>query len=350
MPNLSNKIQAVPTNIITGFLGVGKTSAILHLLKSKPDDQRWAILVNEFGKVGIDGALFKSHDSSPESIFIREVPGGCMCCTSGLPMQIALNQLLMRAKPDRLLIEPTGLGHPIEVMQVLSSEHYADVLSIEKIMTLVDARKLSDKRYTSHDIFNQQIAIADVVVGNKEDLYQANDKAQLVRYIKANASDKTEIMFAQHGQLTLDALTGPTRLSVSPKSGGHLNSSHQSSAKQDFSDLPIPKIGYMKAINQGESFTSAGWRFESSRVFCKSQLVLFFQSLSVERMKAVFITQAGVYGYNLTSDELTEITLDDALESRIEIIADEIDQEWEAQLLACLVPDEHSNLGQSSLA
>ena len=109
----SNSLQtpAVPTNIITGFLGVGKTSAILYLLSQKPAHERWAVLVNEFGEIGVDGSLLNGQYSKEQGIFIREVPGGCMCCASGLPMQIALNQLLSKAKPDRLLIEPTGLGH-----------------------------------------------------------------------------------------------------------------------------------------------------------------------------------------------------------------------------------------------
>lgn len=174
------KISAIPTNIITGFLGVGKTSTILHLLKTKPADERWAVLVNEFGKVGVDGSLFQGQRNKDQQVHIREVPGGCMCCTAGLPMQIALNELLIRAKPHRLLIEPTGLGHPVEVLEVLTSEYYRYVLSIEKIVTLVDARKLSDTRYTEHATFNQQIAIADVIVGNKQDLYQPEHQNQLI--------------------------------------------------------------------------------------------------------------------------------------------------------------------------
>lgn len=112
--------KAVPTNIITGFLGVGKTTAILHLLASKPANERWAVLVNEFGEIGIDGGLMAGGQGAQTGVFIREVPGGCMCCVSGLPMQMALNRLLMDAKPDRLLIEPTGLGHPQEVIESLS--------------------------------------------------------------------------------------------------------------------------------------------------------------------------------------------------------------------------------------
>jgi len=102
MSKAHNKILAVPTNIITGFLGAGKTSAIMHLLKQKPANERWAILVNEFGEIGIDASLLKGKLSNSEQVFIREVPGGCMCCASGLPMQITLNQLLTEAKPHRL--------------------------------------------------------------------------------------------------------------------------------------------------------------------------------------------------------------------------------------------------------
>ena len=157
-------------------MGVGKTTAILNLLKNKPDNERWAVLVNEFGEIGVDGSLFEGQHSQQQGVFIREVPGGCMCCTSGLPMQIALNQLLSKAKPDRLLIEPTGLGHPKEVLEVLTSEYYQDVLSLHKTLTIVDARKLKQQRYTDHDTFNQQIALADMVVGNKTDLYESEIK------------------------------------------------------------------------------------------------------------------------------------------------------------------------------
>ena len=73
-------IRAVSTNIITGFLGVGKTSAILHLLQHKPETERWAILVNEFGVIGIDGALIEGQSGEAPGLYIREVPGGCMCC------------------------------------------------------------------------------------------------------------------------------------------------------------------------------------------------------------------------------------------------------------------------------
>jgi len=217
----NTEIQSVPTNIITGFLGVGKTSTILHLLKHKPVTERWAVLVNEFGEIGIDGGLIEGQ-ASDDKVFIREVPGGCMCCASGVPMQVALNQLLSNAKPDRLLIEPTGLGHPKEVLQVLSSEHYSKVLSLQKTITLVDARKLSDERYTNHDTFNQQIAIADTVVGNKSDQYNTVDRDGLLNYVQHIAGESTSVLFAEYGDINPNDLEGDTSRLLQQKTEHHI--------------------------------------------------------------------------------------------------------------------------------
>lgn len=332
MTATTSRIEAVPTNIITGFLGAGKTSAILHLLKSKPEDERWAVLVNEFGEIGIDGSLFSGQHNEDSGVFIREVPGGCMCCAAGLPMQIALNQLLTRAKPDRLLIEPTGLGHPTEVLQVLTSEYYFDVLLIEKIVTLVDARNLADSNYTEHLTFNQQIANSDVIVGNKQDLYQAEDKIQLKQYAAAKSSPEVEVIFTEHGQLPLTLLEGETCVSV----GSHHHRHSESTEQPSLADTALPACGYLKAVNQGEGFHSVGWRFDASKIFNRQSLFVFLSGVCASRLKAVFITEEGIFGYNLTPDALTEIELDDCLESRIEIIATEISEDWETQLFACI--------------
>ena len=107
------------TNLITGFLGSGKTTSILHLLANKDPAEKWAVLVNEFGEVGIDGALLADSGA-----MVKEIPGGCMCCVNGLPMQVGLNTLLRQGKPDRLLIEPTGLGHPKQILDLLTAPVY----------------------------------------------------------------------------------------------------------------------------------------------------------------------------------------------------------------------------------
>ncbi|MEZ8695921.1 GTP-binding protein [Vibrio lentus] len=328
-------ILGVPTNIITGFLGVGKTTAILSLMKNKPVDESWAILVNEFGEIGVDGSLIQGNDSK-QQVFMREVPGGCMCCAAGLPMQIALNQLLSEAQPDRLLIEPTGLGHPREVLEVLSSEHYRKVLSLQKNITLVDARKLSDTRYSEHDTFNQQITIADTIVGNKVDLYKSGDAEKLAEYVAQVCHPDTKLIFAHHGKIPSDEFSGNTNFYHHQAHGHHHHHDH----KQDkplASELPMPESGMIKASNQGEGFESVGWRFSADKLFDRQQLLEVLVGLKAERMKAVFITQSGIFGYNLTEDGLTECELDECIETRIEVIGQSIDSDLENQLIQCLV-------------
>lgn len=330
MKNKNEAIHSVPTNIITGFLGVGKTSSILQLLKNKPSNERWAVLVNEFGEIGVDGTLLAGQHGQEQGVFIREVPGGCMCCAAGLPMQIALNQLLQKAKPDRLLIEPTGLGHPKEILRVLSAEHYQKALCLQKTITLVDARNLQDTRYTEHETFNQQISIADTVVGNKADLYQAEDKKRLIAYAQKKGQAGVAVIFTEQGNIDASQLAGKTALNLSVA-----NHHHHKTKKTFASEATIPECGFIKAVNKGEGFNSIGWRFSADIIFKHSQLFVFLSSLKVDRAKAVFITDNGVFAYNTTFGSLTEMKLDDAKESRIEIIAPELDIMFEAQLMGC---------------
>lgn len=324
-------ILAVPTNIITGFLGAGKTTAILNLLKHKPGDERWAILVNEFGEIGVDGSMVEGFGGVEKGVHIREVPGGCICCAAGLPMQMALNQLLSRSRPHRLLIEPTGLGHPVEILETLMSGFNREVLLIQKTLTFVDARNLADERYTSHESFRQQLAIADVVIANKDDLCSDADRQALQAYTEDVCRPGVEVVYTRYGEVPLSMLAGATEAVVEP---GHL---HADEPEQIFAaDLPFPESGYITAENEGEGFESIGWRFSSGNVFNRCRLVTFLDGLDVERVKAVFITSDGIFAYNKTRDGLTESELDDCIETRVEIISQAIDSGWVDELLGCL--------------
>ena len=357
----SDPISAIPTNIITGFLGVGKTTAILHLLKSKPENERWAVLVNEFGEIGVDGSLFKGQQSEQNGIFVREVPGGCMCCAASLPMQIALNQLLAHSRPDRLLIEPTGLGHPLEVLDVLSATHYQDVLDIHRVVTLVDARKLKDKRYTEHETFQQQIQIADLLIANKADCYAEEDRSNLKSYAQQMGLKQEQLKLTVQGEFSFELLDKETQSSFSEPTGcaehhhhesnphsdshsdshSHLHehsndSDHNHSSPSLASEQELPPCGFLKAENQGEGFISQGWRFAPEIEFNRCQLYFWLNGLSVERVKAAFITTEGIFGYNLADEMLTEVELDECMESRIEIISSIEDEAWERELMACI--------------
>lgn len=308
------RVENVPTNIITGALGVGKTTLIQSLLAHKPDNERWAVLVNEFGEVGIDGAVLSNAKNN--DIFIREVPGGCMCCTSGLPMQIALNILLAKAKPHRLLIEPTGLGHPKEVLQTLTAKHYQDVLDVRATLTLIDIRKLADTRWRKHTTFREQLDIADHIIVTKSDLYSTNLAPDLTEFLTELGIDNTPVYAAINGKINLNLLE--PKSSFEPLKNNNLHA--HSLAPTQHVGLIAPATGSIKIENSGEGYYSCGWICAPTEVFNYRLVLDNLTSLSVERLKAVFITDQGVISCNITDGVLRLIEIDEAVDSRIEFL------------------------------
>lgn len=315
--------SAVPTNIITGFLGAGKTTLIKHLLSQKPEHERWAILVNEFGEVGIDGALLDT--AQHQQIFIREVPGGCMCCTSNLPMQVALNQLLAEAKPDRLIIEPTGIGHPSEIVEALNAPHYRDVLKLNGIVTLVDARKIDDPRYTSHNTFREQLAIADVIVATKSDTYSPDQFDALQTFLAQEGITQHHLTQAIRGDLDIALLEINAKAAQPTFSLGQTRPSQP----EPVSQTTMPQLdanGMCELTNQGEGFRSMGWVFDNNKVFCSERITRALANahenpqLAVERIKAVFRTEQGVKGFNIVEDECASYDMKAAKQSLLEVI------------------------------
>jgi len=160
----------IQVHIITGFLGVGKTSCIQHLIEQKPKQERWAILVNEYGQQGIDGQMFHGDE-----LIVKQVAGGCACCAALLPFQTALNQLIRHEQPDRIFIEPSGLGHVDNIAALLQQDSYQAHLNLNGVVCVVDPRHLSQPKYRYHELYLRQLNAADLLVANKCDMASPSD-------------------------------------------------------------------------------------------------------------------------------------------------------------------------------
>lgn len=169
---MKNRLSNIPVTLVTGLLGAGKTTLIDYLLEQRPRDQRWAVLVNEFSETGVDGARL-----ARDGVYLREVAGGCMGCSAAVMLQVELNRLLREARPHRLLVEPTGLGHPMELLQFFQGDNYRDVLSPRATICLLDARRLSEQKFLDSPLWGQQQETADVLLGSKADLWAPEDRA-----------------------------------------------------------------------------------------------------------------------------------------------------------------------------
>lgn len=325
-------LQHIPTNVITGFLGVGKTTAILHLLKHKPQDEQWAVLVNEFGKVGIDSTMLKQ-----EGVAIREIPGGCMCCAAGVSVQVGLNALLASSQPDRLLIEPTGIGHPKQIIRQLSQPPFDKVLDMRACITLIDPRHLQDPRYYENEYYTEQLEIADALVANKTDL--CDDQArtafeQLVTSRQPAASGKVT-----RGQIDITWLDLPHAHSQPPSL---LQAGIEAVTDEAVETITLNEDeSFRRLENQAGEFASCGWLFSEQVVFDRDRLSALFDAIDAERIKASLHTDQGNMIFNADQGEMTRYASESVVQNRIEIIRRE-PQDWdkiEQALLSCIRPD-----------
>lgn len=302
----------IVVNIITGFLGVGKTSAILQFLQHHRGQEKWAVLVNEFGEIGIDGALL-----APSGIAIKEVPGGCMCCAAGLPTRVALNKLIREAKPNRILIEPTGLGHPANILKMLCDEDYADVLEVLATLTLIDPRVLNDVRYTGNDNFIGQIEAADILVAAKTDLCTPDQLSAFADWARAVRPDAA-VEFLHDRTLQKAWLDQPRKVAV----GTSTHAAPSLLLTPQFSNTSLPTDQpLLRRQNQAGGFFSCGWIFNDDYGFDFDKLFALLNNLDVLRCKAVMNTGRGTFAFNLLDGALSVSELPHRADSRIEFIA-----------------------------
>jgi G3E family GTPase len=323
-------------NIIMGFLGVGKTTSVLNILKRKPMNEKWAVLVNEFGEIGIDGAIL----SAESGMVISEVPGGCLCCVSGIPFQAALENLITQQKPDRILIEPTGLGHPKNLIRTLTSKAYQHHLELKAGICLLDPKQLKDPRYQQHETFNDQCYLADVLVANKTDACDEQDKENFYQFAESIQPVKTALGWVEQGEFDLEFLDIECDQNR-PSQSSHQAHHHSSTSKEKIIKLVSLESGqdYQAFENQGMGYYSLGWLLAEDQIFDHHALTEWLTQLNVERLKGLLITNQGTRVMNLKDQVLTEMPTRKLQQSRIEIIHNQaLDKDkLEKTLLNCLL-------------
>ena len=200
-------LAKIPVTVITGFLGAGKTTLIRHLM-ANPQGKRLAVLVNEFGTVGVDGDILKScADENCPVENIVELANGCICCTVADEFIPTIEALLaLPHRPDHILIETSGLALPKPLLKAFDWPAIRSLITVDGVITLADAEAVASGHFSGaltpeqiaageHDtplgeVFEDQIACADIVLLTKADLAGEAGIAAARAVIQAEAAEK----------------------------------------------------------------------------------------------------------------------------------------------------------------
>ncbi|TDW61659.1 cobalamin biosynthesis protein CobW [Novosphingobium sp. PhB55] len=225
-------MSKVPTTVITGFLGAGKTTLIRHLLQNAKG-RRLALIINEFGDVGVDSELVKgcNDEACPEDDIV-ELANGCICCTVADDFLPTMQKLLDREnKPDHIIIETSGLALPKPLVKAFQWPDIRTRATVDGVVALIDADAVAAGRFATdeaalaaaraadpmldhesplEELFEEQLGCADMVVLNKTDLVDAEALAHVETLVLAETRPGVKIVRADHGAVDIAALLGIT--------------------------------------------------------------------------------------------------------------------------------------------
>jgi len=299
-----SRVEGVPTTLFTGFLGVGKTTAILGAFAHRPPDGRWAVLVNEFGEIGLDGAILSEADG----LAVAEVPGGCICCSAGLALRTTLVRLLREVRPDRLLIEPTGLAHPATVIDTLRSPGLREAVQVNAVIGLVDPRHCRSPRHRESDPWQDQIRLADVLVATHDDVVTDEDRAAFRAVAEAAWPPKRVVAHIAHGRID------PAWLDLEPpdRPTQHAAPSHEHTEAPSTGFVWPPEVAFeqdglerlvQRLVRPNERLSEGLWRLKG-----------IFRMVNERRRSGWFLVQA-------TSDTITMSPIGHRRDSRVDLVA-----------------------------
>jgi len=225
-----SSLAKVPCTIVTGFLGAGKTTLVRHVLENA-GGRRLAVIVNEFGDVGIDGDILKSCgiESCTEDSIV-ELSNGCICCTVADDFVPALKSLLDRPNPpEHIVIETSGLALPKPLVRAFNWPEIASRVTVDGVVAVVDGAAVAAGRFADdpeaiarqraaddsldHDnpleeVYEDQLLCADLVVLNKADLMSADERRDVVGQIGKTLPKAVKVVEVQNGKVSVSVLLG----------------------------------------------------------------------------------------------------------------------------------------------
>ena len=197
-------------DIISGFLGAGKTTLIRKLLRDAVANEQVVLIENEFGEIGVDGGFLKDS-----GIDIREMKSGCICCSLVGDFSSSLKEILTAYAPDRIIIEPSGVGKLSDVMRAVSDVEEELEVENNSAVTVVDVKKCKMYMKNFGEFFNNQVQFATTIVLSRTDVAKQeviDEAVALIREVNPTATIITTPLALLTGKKLLEILEEPVDL------------------------------------------------------------------------------------------------------------------------------------------
>ncbi|WP_083944884.1 CobW family GTP-binding protein [Thiomicrospira microaerophila] len=311
MPN-----PPIEVTLVFGLLGSGKTSLILHLLSQKPISERWALLINDFGVLGIDARTLQQNDTP-----LFEVQGGCICCSAQRPLAQTLQTISQDPSIERLIIEPSGLAHPAQIIDTLKKTITDRPFKLTSSICLIDLQRFSPEIYKKSALLRDFIQLADLVLLTRRDKITANLLDSTQHFLQSNVLGKPHIQIASFGQIDLSVLTlKATRPAFLFLQATGL--SQQPGLVEDFSS-GLPKT-LQSQVMQGTTH-AVSWIWQPELLFKRPQLKAFFADPPAGLIRAKGLLRTG-NEWQLINWVNGELSFDDQAwrqDNRLEMLFDQ---------------------------
>jgi len=179
-------LKKISVNIISGFLGSGKTTAIIQLLGQKTYEEQWAVVINEFGKISIDSQTIRSSSISGT---VYDISGGCICCSARGYFYENLTKIVQAGNYSRIIIEPSGLGGIDTVSEIVG---LIPQLCLMPVICIVDIMAIENLRLQMNMIYKNQISKAELIIFSKCDLVNKSEQERLIERFTILFPDKQD--------------------------------------------------------------------------------------------------------------------------------------------------------------
>lgn len=295
-PPAAGAPQPIPTHVITGTLGVGKTTAIARLFAAKPAAERWVVILNEFTDTGID--VLTVAGAARGEFDVRLVPGGCLCCASELDFTRTLRELVRGVRPARLFVEPSGIGHPAAIIEELLAHASRGAIALESIVCLVDPARVPEIGPDA-GVARDQAEVADVLVLSKADLATDAQRAAFREWAQAFYPPKRWVGECAAGELPREALAPPLARApfavLPPRPAAHAaeHATHGRAGGADAVQALDELAGERRTVHH-VGRAASGWTFDRRTGFSRPALARALAESpllrDVERLKGVLRT------------------------------------------------------------